>query len=243
MEFGTAGGTELFKNAVMTNMKYLKILTLLFFALFCAQKGQAQTVNWGNFQQTKHLVFVETGWEHGLIYGVAYGYQLHFNIPVLLNAHVSIPSGTKLFDDLKVKTGAQVVFLNKPNLKGSIALNGVFRTYESPLVRLANFGSEMKGTLGYFKPKWFVAGEFGFDKAIVTHFKHSDSFRENIYQAVQDGWYEPATGGNFLYGIQTGLSRRKFDLSLRIGKVVTQDFKTTPLLPYYLGVGVGYKIW
>lgn len=226
----------------MSNMKYLKILTPLFFVLFCARKGHAQTVNWNNSKPAKHLVFVETGWEHGLVYGIAYGYQPHFKTPLLLNAHISIPSGHKLFDDIKVKMGGQVVLLNGPNLKGSVALNGVFRTYENPLVRLSNFGSEMKGSLGYFKPQWFVAAEFGFDKAIVTHFKHSDSFRENIFRDVQDGWYEPATGGNFLYGIQTGLSRQKFDLSLRIGKVVAQDFKTTPLIPYYLALGFGVKI-
>ena len=28
-------------------------------------------------------------------------------------------------------------------------------------------------TAGYYQRKWFVAGEAGFDKAIVTHFKHS----------------------------------------------------------------------
>lgn len=225
----------------MSHMKYLKILAILFALLISVQKGFTQTVNWNNFQQTRHLVFLETGWEHGLTYGVAYGYQPHLKIPMLLNGHVSIPSGDKLFDDIKVKMGAQVVLLNKSNLKGGITLNGVFRTYENPLVRLTNAGSEMKGTLGYFKPKWFVAGEVGFDKAIVTHFKHSESFKENIFHDVQDGWYEPATGGNFQYGIQTGFSRRKFDLTLRLGKVVAQDFKTTPLIPYYLALGLGFK--
>lgn len=199
-------------------------------------------INWNNFQQTKHLVFLETGWEHGLTYGVAYGYHPHLKIPMLLNAHISIPSGDKLFDDIKVKMGAQIVILNKPNLKGNISLNGVFRTYENPLVRLVNVGSEMKGILGYYKSKWYVAGELGIDKAIVTHFKHSDSFKENIFHDVQDGWYEPATGGNLLYGIQTGFSRKKFDLTLRVGKVVAEDFKTTPLIPYYLALGFGYKI-
>ena len=61
---------------------------------------------------------------------------------------------------------------------------------------LANFGSDLSSTIGYYKPKWFVATEVGFDKAIVTHFKHSDLFKEH-FPDVKDGWYEPATGGNF----------------------------------------------
>lgn len=226
----------------MSNMKYLKISAILFFVLAAVQKGFTQTVNWNNFQQAKHLIFLETGWEHGLTYGIAYGYRPHSKIPFMLNGHVSIPSGNKLFDDIKVKMGAQVVILNKSNLKGSITVNGVFRTYENSLVRLANIGTEINGALGYFKPGWFVAGEVGFDKAIVTHFKHSDAFKENIFHDVQDGWYRPATGGNFQYGIQTGFSGKKFALAMRIGKVVTQDFKTAPLIPYYLALGFGFKI-
>jgi hypothetical protein len=96
--------------------------------------------------------------------------------------------------------------------------------------------------LGYYKPKWFVAGEVGFDKAIVTYFKHSETFKETIFTDVKDGWYEPSTGGNFLYGIQTGYSFNKSDITLNIGMVTTQDFKTTPLIPYYLMLGYIHRI-
>ena len=98
----------------------------------------------------------------------------------------------------------------------------------------------MTGVIGYYKPKWFVAVEVGFDKAIVTHFKHSENFRNN-FPDVQDGWYAP-TGGNFHYGIQTGYSFKNSDLTLTIGNFITQDFKTTPLIPYYFKLGYNYRI-
>lgn len=145
-------------------------------------------------------------------------------------------------DDFKTKIGGEVLILNKSNLKGSISVNGIYRSYENPLVRLQNFGSELKGTFGYYEPKWFVAGEVGFDKAIVTHFKHSETYKETIFADVKDGWYEPATGGNFMYGIQTGYSFNKSDITFNIGMVTTQDFKTTPLIPYYLMLGYNHRI-
>ena len=93
---------------------------------------------------------------------------------------------------------------------------------------------------GYYKPKWFVAGEAGFDKAIVTQFKHKDLYKQN-FPSVKDGWYEPATGGNFYYGLQTGLSFRRNDIYLKAGKILAEDFSTKPMVPFYLQFG--YNIW
>ena len=65
-------------------------------------------------------------------------------------------------------------------------------------------------------------------------------FREDFPQ-VKDGWYEPATGGNFHYGLQTGLSFAKSDITLKVGKVVQQDFETDPTMPLYLQLGYNRK--
>lgn len=202
----------------------------------------AQSINWSSLDSTKHIINVGIGWDYSLSYSVGYVHKLNFNIPTVLNANFSIPSGENLLDDFKTKIGGQMVLLNNPNFKGGITLNGIYRRYENPLVRLQNFGSEMKGIFGYYQPKWFVAGEVGFDKAIVTHFKHSLIFKETIYQEVKDGWYEPSTGGNFIYGLQTGYSFKKSDLTFNIGLLTTQDFNAAPRIPYYLILGYNYRI-
>lgn len=152
-----------------------------------------------------------------------------------------MPSGEILLDDFKTSIGGQMVLINNNNFKGSLGANGIYRRYENPLVRLQNFGCEIKGIFGYYKPKWFLACEVGFDKAIMTHFKHSQIYKNTIYQDVQDGWYEPATGGNFCYGLQTGYSFKKSDITLNLGILTTQDFKSAPQIPYYLAIGYNYK--
>lgn len=223
-------------------MKATRILIAFILTFFIYQKGMTQTVNWNAIEETKHIITVGVGWDYSVSYSLGYAYQLKTKVPIMLTTNFSIPSGEKLLDDFKTKIGGQILLLNKSNLKGSITFNGIYRRYENPLVRMQNFGSELKGTFGYYKPKWFVAGEFGFDKAIVTHFKHSKTFKETIFSDVKDGWYEPSTGGNFMYGIQTGYSFNKSDVTLNIGMVTTQDFKTTPLIPYYLMLGYNYRI-
>jgi len=210
--------------------------------LFICQKGMAQTFNWNALQDSKHIITAGIGWDYSISYSLGYAYQLKTKVPIVLTTNFSIPSGEKLLDDFKTKIGGQVLILNKSNLKGSISVNGIYRRYENPLVILQNFGIELKGTFGYYKPKWFVVGEVGFDKAIVTHFKHSKTFKETIFTDVKNGWYEPSTGGNFQYGIQTGYSFNKSDITLNIGMLTTQDFKTTPLIPYYLILGYNHRI-
>lgn len=223
-------------------MKTLKIVIFTIAAIFSFHQGNTQTVNWNALDNAKHLLNLGIGWDYSLSYSAGYAYRVNTKTPFILNGNFLLPTGENAFDDFKIKLGGQIVLLNKANFKGSITLNGIYRRYENPLVRLQNFGSEVKGTFGYYKSKWFIAGEIGFDKAVVTHFKHSETFKENIFQEVQDGWYKPATGGNFLYGLKAGYSFNKSDITLNIGKVTTQDFKTTPLIPYYLMLGYNYKI-
>ena len=57
---------------------------------------------------------------------------------------------------------------------------------------------------------------------------------------MKDGWYEP-TGGNFYYGLKTGLSLKRNDIYLKAGKILAQDLKTKPPMPFY--VELGYNIW
>lgn len=223
-------------------MKGISILIVLVLPFCIYQKGMAQTINWNASGNDRHIISAGIGWDYSLSFDLGYGYQIKSKVPIILTGNFSIPAGEKMLDDFKTKIGGQLVLLNKSNLKGSITWQGIYRSYENPLVRLQNFGSELKGAFGYFKPKWFVAGEAGFDKAIVTYFRHSETFKETIFPEVEDGWYEPATGGNFHYGIQTGYSFKNSDITLNIGRVVTQDFRTTPLIPYYLKLGYNRRI-
>lgn len=222
-------------------MKTLKITVLCLALTSFSDTTRAQTLNWNALDGAKHIVNVNVGLDHSVSLGAGYGYRLNTKLPVVITGGFSSPSGKQALDDFKTKIGGQIVLLNTSNFAGALSISGLYRKLETNLVRLQNFGSEMKGTFGYYKPKWFAAAEFGFDKAIVTHFKHSREFRSEIYSDVKDGWYGPATGGNFYYGLQAGYSFKRTDITLNMGRVISQDLRTSPLLPFYLNLGCNVR--
>jgi len=204
--------------------------------------ANSQTLNWSNLKKDQtNIINVNVGIDYALTYGVGYGYQLKTKKPLVLNAEYSFPSGNDLLDDFKIKTGGQIRWLKTGNFYFSSKLQGVFRRYNNSYARLLNFGADLSTTAGYYKTRWFAAGELGFDKAIVTHFKHTDLYKAN-YPGVKDGWYEPSTGGNIYYGIQTGYSFKNKDVYLKLGKLIEQDLNTSPMLPFYIQAGVNLRI-
>lgn len=226
----------------------MKTITLKSFIIIAAfsfsqKKIYAQVINWKNIsKQTKHLLHANAGAEYGITTGLGYHHLIPIKkFPLWIGGEFAIPSGDKFIDDFKVRLGAQIRIAAFNHFQFSARVQGISRRYQNQSVTLFNFGSDFAGAFGYYRKHWFGGVEVGFDKAIVTHFKHSDWYKNNIYGNVQDGWYEPATGGNFYYGLQGGYSMKKIDITLKAGKLLQQDFKSQPLLPFYGQLGVDFK--
>jgi hypothetical protein len=204
--------------------------------------ANAQTVNWMSLQKDqKHIVNLHIAGEHGLVFGAGYGRQFSIaQLPVIVQAEYSQPAGNQIFDDFKTKLGAQVRVFKFNNIQVSAKAQGIYRRYQNDLSRLQNFGSDMSLTTGYYRRHWYAAGDIGFDKAIVTHIKHSEDYRAQ-YDGAKDGWYEPSTGGNFYFGIQGGYSIRHYDIYIKGGRLETQDLKSAPAMPYYGQLGCNIR--
>jgi hypothetical protein len=222
-------------------MKKILVGIFLLFLVLNSGKVIAQTINWKVLDKSKHIAHFHTGLQYAFTYGMGYAYVLDTNLPVVLHLNVSMPTGTRALDDFKSTLGGQIRLLKYSNFVGSLAISGVYRKYESSMVKLVNFGGETKVSWGYYKPKWFVAAEAGFDKAVITHFKHSQRYKELVYAQVQDGWKFTGTGGNFYYGLSSAYSFKRADITVQTGKVISQDFKTPPTLPFYMQIGFNYR--
>jgi len=220
-----------------------RIIIIISFAISLMHPAKilSQEINWYRLQNDqRHLLNVNAGVDYGLSFGARYGYHLRSTIPIMLIVDFSIPSGENVADDFKTRLGGYIRLYEADHFQFSAKVLGVFRRYENSYARLLNFGSDMGVVAGYYQRNWYVSGEAGFDKAIVTHFKHSDLYKQN-FPSVQDGWYQPSTGGNFYYGLQTGVSLKRNEIYLKAGKILTQDFSTAPLIPFHLEIG--YNIW
>lgn len=217
-----------------------KIAFSIALIVLAAQSVFSQNINWNNFQEGhSHMVNLNMGLDYGFTAAVGYGYKLNVNRPILLNIEYSSPLGKNLVDDFKTKLGGQIEVGKIRNFHAAAKVYGIFRRYQSNLATLTNFGSEFAATIGYYKRKWYVAGEFGFDKAVITNIKNSSVMKEN-YPGIKDGWYIPA-GGNFFYDLQGGYSFGSSDVFLSIGKTVAQDLNTTATLPIYFRIGFDRK--
>ncbi len=218
-------------------MKYL--ITIL--AMMSVSFSYAQNINWSSIQEDqKHLSYLNFAYDFGVTTQVGYGRQLDLFRPFLLTADYSFPMGKNLVDDFKVRLGGQVSIYELNNFTFSAKLLGLFRRHQTNFVSMASFGTEMSALLGYYKPTWHIAGEFGFDKSILTRLKHMELIREN-FPAISDGWFIPS-GGHFFYGLQGSKTiGNRFDLSLRVGATNAQSKEEDALLPYYAQLGLVYK--
>jgi hypothetical protein len=87
---------------------------------------------------------------------------------------------------------------------------------ENTLRRAFNFGSDFTGTAGLYRRGWFLAGELGLHKTIMTRVAHSDWYRRNVDAAARDGW-SMTGGGTVNYGVTGGLTIGPAEIAARGG--------------------------
>jgi hypothetical protein len=124
---------------------------------------------------------------------------------------------------------------------GSVSLNFkpgiVLRRYESSASRVYNVGLAAQTAVGVYRPKWFAAVAGNYDRAVASHIRHSKL--KEYYPDIRDGWYG-STGGNFKFGVKTGVNFKTVGIALNAGKVYGQNFKNNPTLPFYFDVSLSF---
>ena len=217
------------------------IIAILMITMGLAEASFAQTVNWRSLRNDQHnLVRVDFGYDYGVTTQLSYHRSMTIIRPALVGLDFSMPMGGNLLDDFKVRLGGQVELFENNGFSTSVRIQGVFRRFQNDFVRIVSFGSDFGLVAGYYSQTWHAAGEFGFDKSITTHLKHSEVLKSYIPD-IKDGWYIP-TGGHFYYGVQGSKTLvTNLDLSLRVGATKAQFNDKDAALPAYLQLGLGMQ--
>ena len=140
--------------------------------------------------------------------------------------------------DFRARIGTQTSLVSWKALNVTGAATFVSRGTDNAIYRGFNFGADLTGAVGLYRPQWFIAGEMGFDKAVITHVTHSDYYRKTFYPDAKDGWYLDA-GGTIHHGVSAGVTLGKAELVARAGWLRTERYNSlTP--PVYGSVGVGF---
>lgn len=208
-------------------------------ALF--EYGYSQNINWKSLDngQTTIMQF-NFGYDFGATSQVSYNRYIDGFRPITLGVDYSLPMGNIVLDDFKVRYGAQIEIAEWEGFSVTAKIYSNFRRHKTALVRTITFGSDFSAVAGYYRQTWHAALEYGFDKSIISHFRHSEIMKENI-PTIKDGWYIP-TGGHHYYGIQGSKTLGEtFDLSVRLGQTKAQLKDEDAVLPVYLQLGVGVR--
>jgi hypothetical protein len=225
-------------------MKTTRIILLLAASILAlsSNRSHAQPTNWRSWQgEQAHIISVQFGLDFGFVLGVGYAYKLNTSLPILLNVDVSMPFGETLLDDYKIRIGGQAELVRLGDFSTTIKAQCVVRRLDNLGGKYLNLGSELGIIAGFYRSTWFVAGEFTYDKTLLTNIQHSEDAKKNSFHQPQDGWYS-SLGGNFLYGIQGGYSFSTLDLNARLGAILTEDFKGTPMyIPFYGTLGMNVR--
>lgn len=217
------------------------LIKLICFVLVLGGFSRGQAINWADDTRSSgHFVGASFRWDYALAGGLHYGHRFERGLPFLVRASLVLPFGEKVLDDYKFRAGGEVDLLQHGDFHLIGGLDLIFRQYENSLLRFQNVGTEVGLDGGYYREKWFVAVSGGWDKAWATRIVHR-AYREVLYSDARDGWYS-RTAGNLSYGLKGGINWGQSGLSLEIGKLVSDNLKTSPLIPNYLGLSYLYVI-
>lgn len=202
-------------------------------------KDAAAQWNVARFDESGNHVYTTFGLDPAIVATVGYGRV----VPLIghnfkLSGDVGLAAASLDTRDYRVRLSTQTSLVNwkSVHLTGSAAF--ITRGTENPIYRGFNFGADFTAAVGFYRNRWFVAGEFGKDKAVITHVSHTDWYKTHFYSDARDGWYLNA-GGTYHYGIAGGIALGPAEVSARAGFLRTERLNEM-VPPMYASLGVGY---
>jgi hypothetical protein len=196
--------------------------------------------NVATFDAGQNRVYTSFGLDPAFVTTVGYGRV----VPVLghrvqFAGDVGIGAAQLDANDFRARLQAHTSIVHWRSLHLTGSATAITRGTKNSVYRGLNFGADIAGTAGVYRPGWFLAGEFGFDKAVISHITHSDWYRKNVYPDAKDGWYLDA-GGTYRHGVTAGIAIGRAEFVGRFGWQRTEKFNDlTP--PMYATLGTGFR--
>lgn len=217
-------------------------MTLVVMGLLMLLAGDAAAQwNVARFETQPNRVYTTLGFDPAWVTSLGYGRVVPlWGRKVQLAGDVGLAAANMDLNDFRARVGAESYLVRWRSVYLTGSASFITRGTENVIYRGLNFGADFTGTVGVYRTKWFAGGEFGFDKAIITHITNSDWYRDHFYADAKDGWYLNA-GGTFHAGATGGYALGRAELLGRIGWQWTEDFNDLAV-PMYASVGVGYGL-
>lgn len=186
-------------------------------------------------------VYATFGLDPAFVATTGYGRTLRlYGHDFQLTADIGLATDQLDTRDFRARVGTQTSLLRWRSLHVTGSATFIARGTQNQIYRGFDFGADFTGTLGVYRRGWFVAGEIGKDKAIITHVVNSAWYRQNIYPDAKDGWYLDA-GGTVHYGLAAGLALGPMEMVVRAGWLRTETWdQMSPPVYASVGMGIGF---
>jgi len=195
-----------------------------------------------NIPSGSHAIYASFGLDPAFVATLGYARNFHnstFNRDIIIFTEIASPIKLDLHD-YRYKLGGQASIYNFDKFDFSGVFTFITRGTKNSIHNAISFGMDVTFLLGYYRSRWFAAGEFGCDRAIFTHIDHSDWYKTYFYSDAKDGWYRN-TSGSFHYGFRTGFSLSRIEITLRAGVQKTKSI-IDPLVPFFGVLGLNYRL-
>lgn len=217
----------------------MKPILFFFLLIIFSSPLRSQEIAWFNMDQaSEHMVTLHVGADFVSNFGVSYGYKFKGKIPLVIGTELTTPFGGQIMDDFKASLTAQTIFRPVKNMGISVKPFMTCRRYGSEAAVLVNISAGLVTTIGYYRDKWSIAAEAGYDHSSATLIK--PRLLKDYYPESREEWYG-STGGNFNFGMIVSYWLKSTGLSLKAGKTFGQNFSDNPTIPYYADFSVMQK--
>lgn len=194
--------------------------------------------NVARFETERNRVYTTFGVDPAFVSSLGYGRVVHVKgHDFQLTGDAGVATANMDKRDFRARVGTQTSLARWRSVHLTGSTTFITRGTANMIYRGINFGADMAGAVGVYRQGWFGAGEFGFDKAIVTHVSHTDWYRKYVYADAKNGWYLD-TGGTYHYGVTGGFALGRTEVAGRFGWRRTERFNAV-MMPMYASVGVG----
>ncbi len=222
----------------MTHLSSITVCALLASALVAPHASAQWNMGSLDGSAERNRVYTTFGLDPAFVGSVGYARV----IPVMnhgfqLTTEAGVATSGMDMRDYRARLGAQTSLMHWRSVHLTGSATFITRGTENSIYRAFNFGADLTGAVGVYRRRWFAAGEFGKDKAIITHVTNSDWYRKNFYADAKDGWYLDA-GGTYHYGVAGGIVVGRAELAARAGWSRTEKFHDV-MPPLYVSAGLG----
>ncbi|MEJ2541310.1 MAG: hypothetical protein P8188_15300 [Gemmatimonadota bacterium] len=219
--------------------------SILHFVLFVTISAWAvsplagQTPNFGQAEEGRYHMTVSFGLDPAVISSLEVTRWTGVGNRVMgLSVEATLPVAEPDMHDYRAGAGASLALarFGTFHVAGRLGLSA--RGTRNYNFTAHGFGADLTAFLGHYGRRTFAAIELGYDKSLLEHIEHRETYLAN-YPGAVDGWYK-APAGTLRLGITTGLSFRAMGLGLR-AYLSQSEGREDLVLPFGTSLSISYR--